>query len=213
MDSRLFAIGVERALASGDPVPILPRAGLAGWTPMEGTWSADADGSLVGKSAARGLLITCDARVGPDFEMAADIEIVSTSNGQFQAGLVFGYPSWRAHDWTSFRVKRTLHEGEVAYFSPHFEKPRHSVELPISEHSHVEIRSWKGRFSAWVNGRTVEADNAPTWDSATGPDAVVGLGAYLDDNSFVVRHRNVMVRRLTEPPTGPPSFPRSGSSP
>jgi hypothetical protein len=138
--------------------------------------------------------------------MAADIEIVSTSNGQFQAGLVFGYPSWSAHDWTSFRVKRTWHEGEVAYFSPHFEKPRHLVKLPISERSHVEIRSWKGRLSAWVNGTIVETDYVPAWDSATGPDALVGLGAYLDDNSFVVRHRNVVVRRLIAPPTGPPSL-------
>lgn len=199
LDSRLFAIGAERELTAGKSVAILPRSGLAGWTPIIGSWSTEPSGALVGKSAARGLLITCDARVGPDFEIALDIDVASTSNGQFQAGVVFGYPSWDAHDWTSFRVKRTWHEGEVAYFAPHFEKPRHLVKIPISEHSHVVVRSLKGRMSAWVNGTAVETDYAPPWESATGEDAHVGLGAYLDDNLYVVRHSNVVVRRLNAP--------------
>lgn len=205
LDSRLFAIGVERDLGAGKTVSILPRSELSGWTPIIGSWSGEPGKALIGRSSSRGLLLTCDARVGPDFEMAVDIDIISTTNGQFQAGVVFGYPSWEAHDWTSFRVKRTWHEGEVAYFSPHFSKPSHLVQMPISEHSRLIIRSWKGQFSAWVNGKAVETAYIPPWESSTGPDARVGLGAYLDDNTFVARHSELTVRRLSDSSAEPPA--------
>ena len=62
----------------------------------------EGDGALVVTSDALGHLIAGDAHVGSDLEIAADIEIASTSNGQFQSGIVFGHDIaiW-SRDWSS----------------------------------------------------------------------------------------------------------------
>jgi hypothetical protein len=219
LDHRLAVGSLEAELAAGRAVRFLPGPGLAGWTPLIGEWVADPDGSLVGTSGAQGLLINCDARVGADFEVEADIEIVSTTNGQFQAGITFGRPDFQSRKWTSFRIKRTDFEGEVAYFSRHFEKPRHSVSMPIPEKSRVVVQSWNGRLAAFVNGAVVASDYVPEWDLVRGPDVKVGFGAYLDDNTVVVRYRNARLRRLTAAPLRPspgakpdaPATPRTES--
>jgi hypothetical protein len=201
---RLAAATMETKLAGGKTVRLLPPPALDGWTPLEGTWTVEKDGSLLGTSGIRGLLIVADARVGPDFEIDADVEIASTSNGQFQAGIVFGEaPSFWSHRWSGFRWKNTAWEGEVAYFSRHFNRARHSVKRKIPLRNRVVIQSFNGRLSAWLDGEAVVTDYAPEWNPPRSPDDQVGFGAYLDDNVFSLRYRDVTLRRLTSPPSPP----------
>jgi hypothetical protein len=201
---RLAAASVEAKLAAGETVLLLPASGLEGWTPLEGTWSIERDGSLLGVSGMRGLLIVADARVGSDFELETDAEIASTSNGQFQAGIIFGEaPSFRSYRWSSFRWKNTAHEGEVAYFSRHFMRPEHTVEHKIPLRNRVVVRSWHGHLSAFLNGEAMVTDYAPEWNPPQGSTNQVGFGAYLDDNTFSLRFHSAKLRRLTSPPPPP----------
>ena len=203
---RLAAASMEVELATGAQVRFLPASGLAGWTPLLGRWVVEQDGALLGTSGMMGLMIIADARVGSDFEIDADVEIASTSNGQFQAGILFGEtPSFWSQRWSSFRVKKTAHEGEVVYFSKHLYRPEHVVKRAVPLRNRVVIQSWKGRLSAWVNGDEVVRDYAPEWNPPGTADGQVGFGAYLDDNTFSVRYRDVKIRRLTAPPL--PSAP------
>jgi hypothetical protein len=207
---RLAAATMETKLAEGDTVRLLPPPGLEGWTPLMGSWIVEKDGSLLGTSGLAGLLIIADARVGSDFEVDADVEIASTSNGQFQAGIVFGEaPSMRSNRWSSFRWKNTAHEGEVAYFSRHFYFPKQSVKRKIPLRNRVVIQSWNGRLSAWLDGEAVVTDYAPEWNPPRSADNQVGFGAYVDDNTYSLRYRDVKLRRLTSPPS-PPSRPSEG---
>lgn len=206
---RLAAATMEMELASGAPVRLLPPPDLAGWTPLMGKWVVEKDGALLGTSGMKGLMINADARVGPDFEIDADVEIASTSNGQFQAGIVFGEePSFWSLRWSSFRWKKTAHEGEVAYFSQHFYRPVHVVKRSVPIRNRVVIQSWNGRLSAWINGEEVVRDYAPEWNPPRTPDGQVGFGAYLDDNTFSLRYRDVKLRRLTAPPSPPAAASR-----
>jgi hypothetical protein len=202
---RLAAATMETRLAGGATVRLLPPPGLEGWTSLMGTWIVEKDGSLLGTSGMRGLLIVADARVGPDFEVDADVEIASTSNGQFQAGIVFGEaPSFWSYRWSSFRLKNTAWEGQVAYFSQHFHRPRHPAakrEIPLR--NRVVVQSFNGRLSAWLNGEAVVTDYAPEWNPPRTSENQVGFGAYLDDNTFSLRYRDVKLRRLTSPPSPP----------
>jgi hypothetical protein len=199
LDQRLAVIALERELNAGKRVAFLPSLSLVGWTQKVGDWKVESDDSLVGTSGLNGLLLNCDARVGPDFDVEADIDIVSTSNGQFQAGITFGRPDFWTYDWGSFRIKRTAHEGEVAYFSQHLYQGQPS-HLTIPEHNHVRVRSWKGTFTAWVNGAVAVAEYKPDWMLSRKSTSQVGFGAFLDDNTYVVRYRNATLRRLTTPP-------------
>lgn len=206
-EQRLAAAGLEAELAPGAPISPFAKGTLSGWTPVNGSWKVDRDGSVVATSDARGHLISGDARVGSDVEIAADIEIESTSNGQFQAGIALGRTiSIDSRDWTCFRVKNTAHEGKVVYFSQNLFGPPHIIPYPVGLKSHVVIQSFGGHLWAYVDGKAVVTDYVPEWKMAVGTDTKVGFGAYVNDNTSVVRYRNVRVQRLTKPPT-PPTGP------
>jgi hypothetical protein len=211
-DQRLAAGRIEADLAAGRSATLVPAASVAGWTPSNGTWKVDGDGALVVTSDALGHLIAADARIGSDVEMAADIEVASTSNGQFQVGLVFGRNmSLDSREWFSFRVKKTAHEGECVYFSQNFFQPVHLIRHPVGSKSHVVVQLWQGHLWAYVNGEPVVTDYVPEWKVAPSSDAQVGFGGYVNDNTIVVLYRNVTVRRLTRPPV-PPGRPAAAVS-
>jgi hypothetical protein len=203
-DQRLAAGRIEADLAAGRVATLFPTKTLAGWTPEQGTWRVESDGSLVATSDARGHLIAADAHAGSNLEIAADVEIVSTSNGQFQAGIVLGRDiSMETRDWLSFRVKNTAHEGRVVYFSRHFYKPAHVVPYAVGLKSRVVVQSWGGHLWAYVDGKPMVSDYVPEWQMTPGNDTQFGFGAYVNDNTSVVRYSNIRVRRLTAPPTPP----------
>ena len=171
-----------------------------------GQWVVEPDGSLLGTSGSRGLMIVADAHVGPSFELESDVEIVSTSNGQFQAGILFGHrPTFDSEKWASFRLKKTAHEGEVVYFSQHFAKPNQRVPRKVAQKSHVVIQSWDGRLWAYVDGAQVVAGYRPEWGLPQDADVQVGFGAYTDDNTYKVRYRGARLRRLRAEPAPPRS--------
>jgi hypothetical protein len=204
LDKRLAAIALEADLAAGRSARLLPDKELHGWSVENGQWVVEPDGSLLGTSGSRGLMIVADARVGPSFELESDVEIVSTSNGQFQAGILFGHrPTFNSSSWESFRLKKTAHEGEVVYFSRNFNKPNQSVQRKVAPKSHVVIQSWDGRLWAYVDGERVIADYRPEWGLPSDADVQVGFGAYSDDNVYQVRYRGARVRRLTAEPAFP----------
>ena len=149
-------------------------------------------------------MIVADARVGPSFELESDVEIVSTSNGQFQAGILFGHrPTFNSASWASFRLKKTAHEGEVMYFSRNFNKPNQIFSRKVTLKSHVVIQSWDGRLWAYVDGDKVVAGYRPEWDMPSDAFVQVGFGAYTDDNMYEVRYKGARLRRLTAEPTPP----------
>jgi hypothetical protein len=204
---RLAAGGLEADLATGAPASPFATNSLAGWSPENGTWKVDADGSLVATSDARGHLISGDARVGSDVEISADVEIESTSNGQFQAGILLGreITLWGS-DWTSFRMKNTAFEGKVVYFSRGFAAPQQTIPYPVGLKTHVVVQSFGGHLWAYVDGKPVVTDYVPAWKMPRSEEAHLGFGGYVNDNTSVVRYRNVRVQRLTKTPT-PPAAP------
>jgi hypothetical protein len=138
--------------------------------------------------------------------------VTSTSNGQFQVGILLGHDiSIRSDDWLSFRIKKTAHEGEVAYFSKNFNRPPHSITRPATLKSHVVVQSWNGHLWAYVDGKPVVTDYVPEWRMTRSGDAQVGFGGYVDDNTIVVRYRNVRLRRLSATPA-PPGEPSTIAS-
>jgi hypothetical protein len=199
IEHRLAIAELEAELQGGDHVDVLPKAGLGGWSVQTGEWEVASDGSLIATSGARGFLIVCESRVGPDFEIAADIEVLSTSNDQFQAGIVFGHDiTFSSRTWSSFRVKKNNFEGEVMMFTNNLYKPADFVKRSVPTKNHVVVRSLEGRLWAWVDGESVISNYAPPWPRELTGDDRVGFGAYLDDNVFRVRYSNVKLRRLDE---------------
>jgi hypothetical protein len=191
------ALELEQGLGSGEWVPFLPKAGLAGWRVELGEWRVDPDGSLVGRAGSRGLLLVSDARVGADFEARGRFELVSSTNGAFQGGLAFGRPTWTGKDWIAFRVKRNAREGRVAYFSCHFEAPfQTALHADVRDENTFAVRVKDGRLSATVNGRSLQDGFLPSRGLVRTPELLVGLGGYVDENVVELRFGELSVRRL-----------------
>jgi hypothetical protein len=195
----VVALQHEQSLDAGGWVRLAsPSDGLTGWRPLLGTWRAESDGSLTGTAGARGLLLVSDARVGPHFEMKGRMELVSSSNGTFQAGFVFGHPHVQKDNWFSFRVKRNTREGSVAYFSRHFYLPDAAPPaMTVPDVSDVHVRVDHHGMTASVDGRVVQQNYVPKgeWDQRD-KTSLVGVGAYGDQNLLTLRFRDLQVRRL-----------------
>ena len=151
LDKRLAAITIERDLAAGRSARLLPGK-LPGWNVKHGKWIVETDGSLLGTSGSRGLMIVSDARVGPYFELAADVEIASTSNGQFQAALLFGNGRRSGRDGGRASAEEDGVRGRGGVLLAAFQRAEASLQRKVAQRSHVVIQSWDGRLWAWVDG-------------------------------------------------------------
>ena len=133
-----------------------------------------------------------------DFEVKGSFEVVRSSNGAFQAGLVMGLPEFDSRGWYSYRMKRNNDEGEVAEFATHW--TRNGPYSPVSLNSNTNsfyFRFRRGTVSASVNGKEVLKEvRAPRNSNINTNEFLLGLGAFNDMNDTVIRYRNIQVHRL-----------------
>jgi len=197
---RQYSLGLEQRLVIGEWVPLLPSdATFTGWQTNFGNFKLLPDGALEVSSDENGHMIYCRAPIGTEFEAKGQFEMVSSTTKAFQAGLVMGLPQYDTHDWDAFRIKRNTDEGDVASFSEHWSKRQ--ILAPIgnldSRTNSFHLRYQGGRVSASVNDRAVFTDAKPPQNSYLVTNGfLVGLGAFNDSDSTVMRYRNIEIRRL-----------------
>ena len=193
---QIAAAGMEAKIENGEWVDFLPKNDFAGWNREVGKWTINSDGSLQVEARDDGMLLVNKARVGPNFEIRGQIEFVSSSNDEFQGGIVFGYPKISARKWKSFRIKTNRREGQVAGFSQHFYALERSIPIAVQTTNTFYVKCLDGVLSAEVNGKGI-VDNDPVGKGyVTDADSNVGLGAYYDVNVSDLRYRNVQLRKL-----------------
>jgi hypothetical protein len=197
---RQATLSVEQELKGGGWVNFLPTdTNFTGWHVGFGNFKLLPDGALEVQSDHYGHLIYSRVRMGTDFEVRGQFEVVSSSTTAFQAGLVMGVPQWETYNWYAFRMKRNNDEGDVSSFSQHWSTRQ--VALPVSLDSHVnsfDFSLHNGRVSATVDGREIFKNVEPPKDAyVTTNEFLLGLGAFNDSNSTVIRYRNVQARLLS----------------
>lgn len=138
-------------------------------------------------------------RVGSDFEIRGEFEVLSTSNGDFQAGFVFGHPDPSGRCWQSMRIKQSREEGAVATIAQAWSRTQVLRPAPL-------VAQGPNRFRFVLKDRlaTLEVNGKRIFDEAAFPDGPgistddyeVGIGAYNRDFETVVRYRNLEIRRL-----------------
>jgi hypothetical protein len=150
------------------------------------------------QSDQNGHLIYSRVRMGTDFEVRGQFEVVSSTTKSFQAGLVMGIPQFETYNWYAFRMKRNTDEGDVASFSQHWTKRQVLAPTPLnSQVNTFDVSFQNGRISATVDGRQIFDNVAPPKDADVSTNEFyLGLGAFNDSNSTVIRYRQVQARRL-----------------
>jgi hypothetical protein len=199
---RVATLSVEQRLKAGEWADFLPTdTNFTGWHIGFGKFKVLPDGALEVQSDQYGHLIYSRVRVGMNFEVRGEFEVVSSSTKAFQGGLVMGVPEWESYNWYAFRIKRNTDEGDVSSFSQHWTKRQIRSPVPLDSRTNsFDFRLHGGRISATVDGREVFKDVEPPKDAyVTTNEFWLGLGAFNDSNSTVIRYRNVQARLLPAP--------------
>ena len=202
VQERIASLTLEKQLRTGRWVPFLPTdTNLTGWNVAFGNCHLLPDGSLEVHSGPGGHLLYSRARVGADFEMRGQFEVVSSTSQSFQGGLVMGFPEYESWNWYAFRIKRNADEGDVTSFSHHWTTRQLLNKLPLDRHTNTfTFRFQDGQVTAGVNGQPVLMNAQPPRSRYRQPaESFLGLGAFNDGNTTVIRYRNVEARQLTNP--------------
>ena len=196
---RLVSLGVEQRLRAGGWVDFLPTdTNFTGWHVAFGKCELLPDGALEVSSDENGHMLYSRVRMGTEFEVRGQFEVVSSTSKAFQAGLVMGIPQNETYNWYAFRIKRNSDEGDVASFSQHWIKRQILAPVNLDSRTNTfHFRFHDRRVSATVDGREVFKDVEPPKNSSvTTNEFLLGLGAFNDSNATVIRYRNIQVRRL-----------------
>jgi hypothetical protein len=198
---RQYSLRMQQRLAAGEWVPFLPTDNaFTGWQTNFGNFKLLPDKSLEVSSDENGHMIYCRTPVGTEFEARGKYEVVRSTTKAFQGGLVMGLPQFDFFNWDAFRVKRNSDEGDVAAFSEHWSRRQilaHVANLDSLTNS-FDLRFQNQQVNASVNGRAVFTDaEPPENDDLSTNEFLLGLGAFNDSNSTVIRYRNVEIRKLS----------------
>jgi hypothetical protein len=197
---RCAGLRLEQQLEKGGWVDFLPQSDddpnwVYAWDEMHRI----TNGALEIKSGPGGHLCYSRIRVGTDFEVQGEFEVMASSSASYQAGLVMGMPdcdpSFNSYNWYAFRMKNTADEGQVACFAQGWSKREVVKQVAVNNGRNTfHFRLHGGQCSASVNDVEVfDRVNVPAEIRVPEGQFLLGLGAFNNNNDTVIRYRNVQV--------------------
>jgi GYF domain 2 len=196
---RLAIVEIERRLQSGEWTPFMPASNddLV-WSKSVGTFRSVGTNSLEVDSDPRGHFAYSRCRVGSDFEIRGEFDVIKSSTSDFQAGIVMGMPLVDENDWWAFRIKRNRFENDLVSYSHGWTTKQAVKQTPVRpDHNSFRFRLQRGTASAWLNDQQIfNNEKQPGQIYLSGDGFFVGLGAYNDVNHTTIRYRNVELRKL-----------------
>jgi len=200
-DESIQTVEFELAYHSGNWTPLPLTTNLSGWRPYLGNWKVNADGSLDGGAGLTGMMLKSLANIGDNFAMRGSVEMVFTTTGDYQAGIVFGALHPNDGEWLGFRVRHSGKDGDEAILSRWYSRDIRRTKLSLNRRNTFELTLHSGTITAQINDtKVVDALPLKQTGSHFHEDLAVGLGAYSDQNEYVIRFRDLEVKKLTPPP-------------
>jgi hypothetical protein len=196
--ARLASIKREQFLAKGEWIDLLPANDHdPDWAIWEDKIQRLPDGAVEVAAGPQGHGFYSRTRIGENFEVKGEIELVKSSTKAFQAGIMMGLPDNMNSHWFAFRLYRNSVDGSGVVYSSRWGTPRLGENVAVNDHNVFQFKYADGKADAWVNGNQVldKAVVSKTISPLTS-DCLVGLGAANDGNETVIRYRDVKIRRL-----------------
>jgi hypothetical protein len=155
---RLASLPLEQRLQKGEWIDFLPTAtNDLNWTLARGRCDILPDGAVEVQSGPEGSMLYSRVRVGVDFEIKGEFEVVHSSTKDFQAGIVAGLPDLNTSEWYAFLIKRNANEGDVAALARGWSLAG-SVIRPATlndSRNSFDFRFHNGEATANVNSKNV----------------------------------------------------------
>jgi hypothetical protein len=196
--NRLAELSQEALLAKSEWIDLVPKDEKdLNWVTALGKVRRFENGAVEIESDAEGHLLFSRVRVGAEFEVKGEFEVVDSSTKDFQAGLVIGMPEPSSSGWYGFRLKRNVVDGEVVSFANGWTRQEVQQAVTLDGHRNsFQFKFHHGKADAWLNGGQVLEQAAPSKKMRINRDSMLGIGAFNDMNNTVIRYWNVKVRRL-----------------
>ncbi|MBU6409715.1 MAG: hypothetical protein KGR98_04940 [Verrucomicrobia bacterium] len=196
---RLAELSAGRRLQKGEWIGLLPASDHdANWVFSFGKTKVLPDGSLEVEYGRGGDMLDRRLRVGANFEVRGEFEVVRSSNKNFQAGIVMGLPDFNTYNWYGFRIKRHDVEGDVVCLGVGWSTEQivqHVVLNDVTNSFDFILKD--GKVTATVNGVEVfHQAQLPGYIRVANNDYHVGLGAFSDSADAVICYRDVRLRKL-----------------
>ena len=198
------SLGLEQQLNSGEWVNFLPTdTNFTGWNISFGDCKLLPDGALEVHANPHGHMLYSRARMGTDFEVRGQFEVASSTTTAFQAGVVMGIPEFQNFNWMAFRMKRNDNEKDVVSVSESWTRRQVSAPASLDGNSNTfYFQLHQGHVTVKINDATLLNDvEIPKNIYVNTNDFHVGLGAFNDSNTTVIRYRNIQLRQATPAPT------------
>jgi hypothetical protein len=196
---RLSRLTYEEHFEEGKWISMMPASDQdPDWVYSFGDTHRNADGSLDVEYGPKGHMLYPKLQVGANFEVRGRFDVIRSSNTNFQAGIVIGWPKFDTYKWYGFRVKRHDKEGDIVCFGLGWTMREMTQHVELNEKSNsFDLVLNDGQVTASVNGEQVfdKADTPATID-VDRTSYFVGLGAFSDSDDAVVRYRDVELRKL-----------------
>jgi hypothetical protein len=155
VDTRLATVKFERALTSGEWVPLHVDPSLAGWQIQRGDWTGTSEGNLVNQGQGASAFIFHLGRVGTEFEIRGSFEA-----GKSGLGILIGHgdDEETVERWITCMIK-----GGQAYFLDRFYRCDFRKEKLTAAPSTTSflITCRGGKTSLSINGNEVFTDAVP----------------------------------------------------
>ena len=196
---RLKQLGAEQSLRNGEWVDLLPASDNdPNWVFSFGHARRLPDGALEVESGRKGHMLFSQLRAGANFEVRGQVEIIRSSNKNFQAGLVMGVPDFDGYNWYGFRLKRHDEEGDSVALARGWSRSQIVQHMVLNDVTNsFDFILQNQRVTAFVNGVEVFHEVAPPVTISVPDNSyLIGLGAFSDSDDNVIRYRNVQVRQL-----------------
>ncbi len=181
--------GWQKTFHSGAWTRLDTQEGLWGWVPVKGHWTAQPDGSLVGRSTNDGALIWCNVDFGQAIELRATVEFLPSTYSMNTTGLVFG--NQHGGNWYNCTVapqnkKASLGENWGVQVQR---------DAPIRGANKLLVRRIGGKVSLTVNGKKIyDSQGLPGYHLA--PGGYVGIFNRNTGSGVKFRIRDVQIRKL-----------------
>jgi hypothetical protein len=162
--ARAGVANIERQLALGDWVKLTPDPALAQWFVRSGNWSVEPDGTLINHGNDREGLLVHQARVGPDFELRGEFEIVAKKHCCQKISIAFGWNTRHLEGWTTCRIGQRGPSPFIARIHDKYrDEGEAKVPIKLLPKNRFLFRCQDGRVTLELNGATV-------WNNFEPPD-------------------------------------------
>jgi hypothetical protein len=201
---RVAHLTEEQHLEDGRWISLIPANDHdKDWVYSLGEAHRTPEGDLDVEYGAKGFMLYPKIQVGADFEVRGSIEVIRSTNTNFQGGIVIGLPDFdndrNGQNWWGFRVKRHDEEGDIVCFGEGWTLREIAQRTLLNDKVNTfDLVVSEDHVTATVNGERV-ISNAPVPSHLNIPEAsyFVGLGAFSDSADAVVRYHGVEVRKLS----------------